>query len=213
MKKAACLLGKLPQGEPQTWALKGEITIIGRHPSAGIPLPLLPISRQHAKITRTPQGYFIEDLGSRNGTFVNGEPIGDTPQPLSAGDEIVLGGEVILHFEDPLETIDGKMLGRMEGVWINPQSGAVWVDAKEVEPPLSPAQHALLSILYQAEGNVVSRAEIIAHVWQGVDPKGVSKDAVNGLIKRLRAKLRKIQPDQEYIEVLRGYGLRLVQVS
>ncbi|MBS1249761.1 MAG: Oxoglutarate dehydrogenase inhibitor [Chloroflexi bacterium] len=211
MTKAARLMGNLPQEEPQTWVLEGETTIIGRHPSAGIPLPLLAISRQHAQITNTPQGYFIEDLGSRNGTFVNGEPVGEVPQPLSAGDEIVLGGEVVLHFEDPLETINGKMLGRMEGVWINPQTVAVWVDAKEVEPPLSPAQHALLSILYEAEGNVVSRADIIGHVWQDVDPEGVSKDAVNGLIKRLRAKLRNAQPEKEYIEVLRGHGLRLVR--
>jgi len=212
MTKTACLTGKLPsEVETQTWALEGETFFIGRHPSAEITLPLLPISRQHAKITNTPLGYFIEDLGSRNGTFVNGEPLGDEPQPLSAGDEIVLGGEVVLYFNDPYETIDGKLLGRMEGVWINPQTGAVWVDALLVKPPLSVIQHALLSLLYQAEGKIVSRESIVAHVWPDVDPGGISTDAVNGLIKRLRARLRDTQPDREYIEVLRGHGLRLVQ--
>ncbi len=211
MTNNAYLTGKLPQEVPQTWALKGEVSFIGRHPSAAVTLPLLSISRQHAKITSTPQGYFIEDLGSRNGSFVNGEPLGNDPQPLRAGDKIVLGGEITLIFEDPYETIDGKMLGRMEGIWIDPQTDAVWIDAKQVEPPLSPAQHALLFILYQEAGVALSYEQIIAHVWPGEAPEGVSKDSVNGLIKRLRARLREVQPAKEYIEALRGHGFRFVQ--
>ncbi len=212
MPKAARLMGKLPQEEkPQTWVLEGETSFIGRQPSANITLPLPRISRQHAKITNTSQGYFMVDLGSRNGTFINGEEIGPVPQRLATGDEIVLGGEVVLHFNDPYETINGKMLGRVEGVWINPQTGAVWVDAQQVKPPLSVPQYALLSILYQAEGKIVSRERIIAHVWSDAASEGVSSDAVNGLIKRLRARLHEAQPNREYIEVLRGHGLRLVQ--
>ena len=218
MPKAARLTGKMPltgmsqEKEPQIWILDKEVSFIGRHPSAEITLPLPRISRQHAKITRSPQGYFLEDLGSRNGTFINGEEIGPVPQRLSTGDEIVLGGKVVLHFNDPYETIDGKILGRVEGVWINPETGAVWVDAQQVNPPLSVPQHALLSLLYQAEGKIVSRESIIAHVWANIDPAGVSSDSVNGLIKRLRARLEETQPHKDYIEVLRGHGLRLVQV-
>jgi len=211
MTNKAYLTQKLPPGDPQTWVLKGEESVIGRHPSAEVALPLLAISRQHAKITCTPQGYFIEDLGSRNGTFLNGQPLGDNPQPLNSGDTIVLGGEATLIFEDPYETINGKMLGRMEGIWIDPRTDAVWLDGKQVEPPLSPSQHALLSALYREEGKALSFERIIAHVWPGIDPAGVSKDSVNGLIKRLRARLRETQPDKEYIEALRGHGFRLVQ--
>lgn len=211
MTNNTCLTGKLPHEDPQIWALVEEVSFIGRHPSAAITLPLLSISRQHAKITSTPQGYFIEELGSRNGTFVNGEPLGSNPQPLRSGDEIVLGGEVTLVFNDPHETIDGKILGRMQGIWIDPQTDAVWVDAKLVKPQLSSAQHVLLSILYQEADRALSHEQIIAHVWPGVAPEGVSKESVNGLIKRLRARLREAQPNKEYIEALRGHGFRLAQ--
>ncbi len=47
------------------------------------------ISRRHAEILRTPQGYLIEDCGSRHGTFVNGEQV--TSQTLKTRDQISLG--------------------------------------------------------------------------------------------------------------------------
>ncbi|MBT3322074.1 MAG: FHA domain-containing protein [Anaerolineae bacterium] len=211
MMKRACLKGKLPsEKEIQTWFMEESVVYIGRDPSADIPIPSMRISRQHARVTQTPRGYFIEDLKSRNGTFVNGEALGATPYRLSIGDEIVLGGVAVFHFEDPYETIDGAMLGRVEGIWINIDTQEVWVDAQQITPPLSKAQYDLLLLLYQADGGVVSRENIVAHVWPDVNPEGVSADAVNGLIKRLRARLKDIQPKREYIEILRGSGLRLI---
>jgi two-component system catabolic regulation response regulator CreB len=79
-----------------------------------------------------------------------------------------------------------------------------------VDPPLSPTQFALLELLYRSPGRVISHPELIAAVWPEADPEGVSKDAVNSLIKRLRARLRQVQPARDYIEVLRGHGLRLI---
>lgn len=211
MVKRACLKGKLPEEkEVQTWFLEEDVTYLGRGPSADIILPSRRISRQHAKITYTPRGYLIEDLESRNGTFVNGELLGSDIKRLSIGDEIVFSGVVALNFEDPLETIDGTMLGRVDGIWINEDTQQVWVDSQQITPPLSKAQYDLLLLLYQAQGSVVSRESIIAHVWQDANPDGVSTDAVNGLIKRLRARLQDAQPEKEYIEILRGSGLRLV---
>lgn len=212
MVKRACLKGKLPKEEEvQTWFLKEDTTYLGRGDSADITLPSRRISRQHAKITYTPRGYLIEDLQSRNGTFLNGELLGSKRKRLNIGDEIVLGGVVDLHFEDPYETIDGTMLGRVDGIWINTDTQEVWIDSQKITPPLSKAQYDLLLLLYQAEERVVSRDEIIARVWQGINPDGVSADAVNGLVKRLRARLEAFQPQKEYIEVLRGSGLRLLR--
>ncbi len=48
------------------------------------------ISRHHARIARDDQGYFLEDVGSRHGTFVNGEKI-TAPHRLQSGDQISLG--------------------------------------------------------------------------------------------------------------------------
>lgn len=65
---------------------------------AGSPIELLDdgISRRHARVWRTSTGYMIEDLGSRNGTFVNGERI--TQAALSFGDKIAVGSRTVLLF-------------------------------------------------------------------------------------------------------------------
>ena len=53
------------------------------------------ISRRHARIAASPDGFTIEDLGSTNGTLVNGGAISE-PHTLAAGDSIELGGTTLL---------------------------------------------------------------------------------------------------------------------
>src|SRR3954451_7876666 len=61
------------------------------------------ISRQHARVSRSGEGYVIEDLGSMNGTFVNGNRL-QAPHQLAQGDQIEVGGTRLLaHLEQQLE--------------------------------------------------------------------------------------------------------------
>lgn len=69
---------------------------IGRVPTNTIALPDASVSSTHARISRTAEGFFIEDLQSRNGTFVNGEKV-ETRRLLADGDLIRLG-KVIMTF-------------------------------------------------------------------------------------------------------------------
>ncbi len=196
----------------QRWLLNKAEIIIGRRTPADVILAFPQISRQHARIEARPLGYFLTDLGSRNGTFVNGTSLAaNTAHRLVGGDEIVFGGTLSFRFEDPDETTHAPALGRLQGVWINPETHAVWVDANPVEPPLSEAQFVLLNLLYRAQGSIVARDEIIAAVWHDVDVAGVSEEAVDGLIKRLRKKLRQNPSAPDYLQVIRGRGLRLIQ--
>lgn len=195
-------------GHVQAWALTERVTIIGRKPPAHIVLPYSSISRRHAQIEQRDFGYYLTDLGSRNGTFINGSPATE-PTFLKGGDQLVLGGIVALTFNDPDETAVGERLGRLQGVWIDPLSNAVWIDSVPVEPPLSPSQLALLRLLYEHENVIVSREQVVATIWPEDDPAGISGEAVDGLIKRLRKRLRRVQPAHEYVDVVRGHGLRL----
>ena len=69
---------------------------IGRGPENKIPIADGSVSTKHARIARTPEGFVLEDLQSRNGTFVNGERL-EQPRVLADGDLIRLG-KVILTF-------------------------------------------------------------------------------------------------------------------
>lgn len=78
--------------------LTKEVSLIGRDVTNDVVIGDAEVSRQHARITRTPGGYVLEDLGSTNGTFVNGERL-TTPRVLNPGDLIALGETVTLTFD------------------------------------------------------------------------------------------------------------------
>jgi sigma-B regulation protein RsbU (phosphoserine phosphatase) len=84
----------------QRFALRGDSLLIGRQEDAAIYLDSLAVSRQHARILCHGGEYFIEDIGSSNGTFVNGRRI-SAPTPLGERDALQIG-PYILHLKaDP----------------------------------------------------------------------------------------------------------------
>lgn len=77
-----------------------DTLVIGRDPSAEVAVSHPSVSWRHAKLTKQGDGYVIEDLGSTNGTYVNGVQI-KKPIPLSKDDEIMLGVYAFsLDFDD-----------------------------------------------------------------------------------------------------------------
>ncbi len=78
--------------------LTKEVTLFGRDVTNDIVLADAEVSRQHARLTHTPGGYVLEDLGSTNGSFVNGERL-VAPRTLYAGDMVGFGENVTLTFE------------------------------------------------------------------------------------------------------------------
>jgi len=76
-------------------------------------------------------------------------------------------------------------------------------------PPLSVPQFKLLKGLYDQNGQVVSRTEMIDLVWGEDESAGVSEQALDALVRRLRDRLALLDPEQAYLVTVRGYGLRL----
>src|SRR5262249_7662750 len=74
----------------QRFALAEDATLIGRQPDAGVFLDSLSVSRKHARILHQAGSYFVEDVGSANGTYVNGVRISGR-QPLTEGDTLEVG--------------------------------------------------------------------------------------------------------------------------
>lgn len=75
------------QNPNQLIPLQGDSAILGRHPDCDVVLESGSVSRQHARLWKVGEKYYIEDLRSRNGTFVNGRAVVDR-QILCDADEL-----------------------------------------------------------------------------------------------------------------------------
>jgi hypothetical protein len=69
--------------------LDAEVTTAGRHPESDIFLDDVTVSRRHAEFRKTADGFFVRDVGSLNGSYVNRERIDDAA--LQGGDEVQIG--------------------------------------------------------------------------------------------------------------------------
>ena len=76
-----------------SWDLEGEI-VIGRAPECAVSIDDEFTSNLHAKIYQTEGRYYVEDLGSTNGTYVNGRRI-NYPTELRGGDRVKIGRTVM----------------------------------------------------------------------------------------------------------------------
>ncbi len=189
----------------------GDGSSIGRTRDQDITFDVDAVSRRHAEISQRSGSWWLQDLASKNGTFLNGSALGLEPVLLADGDTIVFAGSVTVMFHDPAATPIAPRIGRLDGVWIDPETDAVWVDAARIEPPLSARQLALLNLLDRHHPEIVTRAEIVADVWADAAADGVSDEAVAALIKRLRARLREGPQQVDYVDVVKGRGIRLLQ--
>lgn len=193
----------------QQWTVDNDPFLIGRGSDCDIVLPERQVSRHHVKITRENQQFFLHDLASKNGTHLNGVQVTGTA-PLQDGDEIQIAlcvkllfvgtdATLPLTFEQP--TPAGNLV-------LDADQRSIAIGGVELDPPLSLAQFRLLHTLYEAEGAVVDRDAIVDAVWPGTDGAGVSEQAIDALVRRLRDRLAEAD-DYEYVVTVRGHGFRL----
>jgi pSer/pThr/pTyr-binding forkhead associated (FHA) protein len=88
----------MPDGSTREIPLARERIRIGRRPDNDIPLPFPAVSGEHAAIVTILADSFLEDLGSTNGTFVNGKPV--TKHFLRDRDRIDVGRENFIYYAD-----------------------------------------------------------------------------------------------------------------
>jgi DNA-binding winged helix-turn-helix (wHTH) protein len=195
----------------QHWALEEDDVVLGRDDIADIVLPERQISRQHIRIFKEGDQYYIEDLDSKNGTWVNGQRIQGIHE-LYDGDEIHIalavrmrfigsGATAPLPFELPTH-IGGRLRLDREG-------RRVFIGDEEIDPPLSLPQYRLIELLYINDGHVCTRDAVVEAVWPDVVGEGVSEQAIDALVRRLRDRLAEHDPDVQYIVTVRGHGFRL----
>jgi len=89
----------LQDGQATPCPITVDETVIGRHPECQLHINSNMVSRKHARVLRSGERFIIEDLGSGNGTFVNGKKL-EGPADLKHDDRIKLG-PILLRFDNP----------------------------------------------------------------------------------------------------------------
>jgi DNA-binding winged helix-turn-helix (wHTH) protein len=192
----------------QRWQLSQTI-VLGREASCDVIVTDRQISRFHARITPTTEGVILEDLGSKNGTHLNGIPL-TAPVVLQDGDlvSVAMAQQFLFLTSDAtMPLLEGSApAGRL---LMDQKSRRVWVNQQQLVPPLSAQQFKLLWLLYESEGQVVSRPDLVTAVWGDDQAAGVSDQALDALIRRLRDRIAALDPTHQYIDTVRGHGIRL----
>ena len=192
----------------QRWPLTRTI-VLGRDSTCDIVIADRQVSRYHARITPSQEGMILEDMGSKNGTHCNGEML-TSPLVLQDGDIVQIAVAQKFQFL----TSDATMpltegVSRPGRLMMDARSRRVWLNQQQLVPPLSAQQFKLLWVLYENQGQVISRPDLIAVVWGEDQSVGVSDQALDALIRRLRDRLATLDPTHQYIATVRGHGVRL----
>jgi len=181
--------------------------VIGRARECDLVIDSTQISRQHARLELDHDQVVLIDLGSTNGSLVNGDRMtANQPRRLRAGDKITLGKVCTLEFDDPGTTIQNwPMPVSAAGLTLDEDAAQVLVNGKPLDPPLSAGQFTLLTLLVHNEGRVVSREELRTYVW-GTD-EDVTDQTIDALVSRLRKRLSEADTTHDYVVTRRGFGL------
>ena len=192
----------------QRWQLN-QTVVLGRESTCDVIISDRQISRFHARLTPTSEGVILEDLGSKNGTHLNGTLI-SSPVVLQDGDlvSVAMAQQFMFIVSDATTPLldHSPQHGRL---MIDLKSRRVWVNQQQLVPPLSAQQFKLLWLLYERNGQVVTRPELVSVVWGNEQVMGVSDQALDALIRRLRDRLAALDPTHQYIDTVRGHGIRL----
>ncbi|MBN2296566.1 MAG: SpoIIE family protein phosphatase, partial [Pirellulales bacterium] len=101
----------------QVFPIEGRSVVLGRNPDCDIVLDLGAVSRHHARIDNIEGQYYVVDRGSRNGTFLNGEPVTGS-ELLQENDQLRICDLVFVFHQgpgistagDPMETVEAEAM-------------------------------------------------------------------------------------------------------
>ena len=207
--------------------------VLGRSPHGDPSFDSAYVSRNHAQIAWNGAAYEITDLGSKNGTFVNGQPLTGAPVVLSGGERIELGqGEVIVDFRlggstltvpgassDAFSIQAGRAEGkarkrrifrrRSKGLAIDMAAREVYIADNQVVPPLPRKEFDVLALLYERAGEACSMDEMAAHGWAERPLGMVGNQEIAQCVRRIRLRIEPDAKEPRYLLNVRGYGYKL----
>ena len=191
------------------------VLTIGREPASTIRIDSLYVSRKHARIEQQGEQVVLVDLGSANGTALNGRRVQGTTE-LSPGDLVTIG-DVTLEClaEDMADGRTRTLMARKPApppppdlLRVDPQAYEVYLGEQKLERRLSNQEFELLSYLYTNRDRVCQRQELGDAIWgQGNwDP-----NMLHRLVHRLKEKLEPNPEKPRYVQTVPWVGYRLTE--
>ena len=188
----------------QVHQLKTVPATIGRSPDSDVVINDPRVSRSHARIDLAGARFVLEDLGSTNGTTLNGEAV-SAPALLTDGDALSLAGvRAVFQVNAPTVLISAPPAAL--GLQIDLSTHEVSVDGRPVK--LSPKEYLFLAALYRRAGSVLAHPDLAREVWPEV-AEGVPDENIHQLAARLRRKLGDNTEGSRYVLTVKGFGYRL----
>ncbi len=187
---------------------------IGRSPACDIVIDLPVVSRRHAQISYHDGAFFVTDLESRNGTYVNGKLL-QPQEEVSLAHEDWIGfadDQVILYFQESSGSgaLGSDRTTSHTDLTLDPVLKQVWVRGNQMSPPLPQEQFDVLSVLYESRGSAVRNQEVADGLFpHGSDEVDVNEE-VERCIRQLRIRMEMSPSNPQLIVTLPGYGYILV---
>jgi pSer/pThr/pTyr-binding forkhead associated (FHA) protein len=189
-----------------------KVLTIGRDNTNDIVIDHPLASRRHARLEADEAGYYIRDLNSTNGTYINADPSQITDAYLLRHQDQIIIADAVITFHDSEATARGPLpsgviRAMQEEIRIDTNAKEVYVKGDIRKPRLTVKEFMLLELLYQRKGTVVSKEEIANTVW---DYDVYDYNAIDTLIYRVRQRIEPNPAKPRYLLTQRGFGYKLV---
>ena len=194
------------------------VSVFGKSPTVDVKVDSPYISRQHFQIRCQDDVFFITDLDSTNGTFLNGERLTSQQERRLRDQDLIgmAGDQVLFRFLDPVKTITIDSSSLIPAVpradtelIVDSGSRDVWVRGTKLTPGLSKKEFDVLELLYLKRGSAVSRDEIARAGWPERPEGDVTPEEIDQYIRRLRRRIEENPSTPKLIVTLRGHGYRI----
>ncbi|HVS03594.1 MAG TPA: SpoIIE family protein phosphatase [Thermoanaerobaculia bacterium] len=196
-----CLRVTPPHGDPYDHDLEGEVVTVGRASDATVVLPDRFLSRHHARLVRQGDAWALEDLGSRNGTLLNGRAV-EGSMSMMPGDVISLSATTLsLHRrgEAPPPAGRGASSGSAGALTVFRDAGEMLEVSKRAE-----------SADPEALRNLIERMRLLHEVHQGIGHCTGLDELLNLVLDRV---FQHLQPEEAVIFLADAEGELRVAAS
>jgi pSer/pThr/pTyr-binding forkhead associated (FHA) protein len=176
--------------------LPTQTATIGRAVECDVVIASKSVSREHTRLRREGRRWFVDDLGSTNGTYLNGERVINSMSLLD-GDSLKVG-DVTFVFHDPDTTTRENPVPDLE---VDTAAGVIRVNPKE---------YLLLAFLYERRGQVCSKDDIGHAVWPEYEAGVIFDYQIENLVRRLRTRIEVDPASPQLLFNVRGLGYKLM---